>query len=674
MQKIEQILTDKSLEALKSLYGQFLSPNQIALQKTKIEFEGDITLLVFPLTKVSKKSPEETANAIGNYLKENVVEVTGFNVVKGFLNLVIADSYWIKYLAADPSSMFHAPSSISETVMVEFSSPNTNKPLHLGHVRNNLLGISVSEILKAAGKKVVRVNLVNDRGIHICKSMLAWKKWGANKYGSGKDETPETAVDPKLRKGDHLVGHYYVRYNIASIEDGERIRKMFQGMPLKLQMAVLGAPKEDELVENPDKVLKGIEDFLGGGGKNIPQAEVQLLKEFSSALRGAVFFEVKDMLRKWEAGDKETLDLWKKMNGWVYDGFAKTYKELGVGFEKTYYESETYLLGKKIVEEGLQKGIFFRKDDGSVWIDLTNDGLDQKLVLRSDGTSVYITQDLGTVMQRLQDFKDSNVNKLIYVVGNEQDYHFKVLFLIIKKLIENNVVGFGPLSGGESGERGVGALYHLSYGMVDLPSGKMKSREGTVVDADELMEEMVNSARETTKALGKTEGMSDADAETLYHNIGLGALKYFILKVDAKKRMLFDPKESIDFNGNTGPFIQYTYARIKSVLRKAEESPKIKAQSSKPKGELQKKEREVIKLLHGFPAVIQEAADAYNPGHIANYVYDLAKEYNQFYHECAILKAENADEKNFRLELSAKTAEVIKTSLRLLGISVSERM
>ena len=486
--------------------------------------------------------------------------------------------------------------------MVEFSSPNTNKPLHLGHVRNNLLGIAVSNILKAAGKKVIRVNLVNDRGIHICKSMLAWKNWG-------NGETPESSG----MKGDHLVGKYYVMYD----------------QELKKEKAAHPGPPEGREEERTGSPLQG-------------------------ELEGAA----QDMLRKWEAGDADTIALWKKMNGWVYDGFAKTYKELGVEFEKTYYESDTYLLGKKIVEEGLSKGVFFKKDDGSVWIDLTKDGLDEKLLLRSDGTSVYMTQDLGTAVERMKEFK---VNNMIYVVGNEQDYHFKVLFLILKKLMAAKVLPYGEDLGG--------AMYHLSYGMVDLPSGKMKSREGTVVDADELMADMVSSARETTKELGKTEGMSESDADALYRNIGLGALKYFILKVDAKKRMLFDPKESIDFNGNTGPFIQYTYARIKSVLRKAEGKGQKANVSS-----LHVKEKSVIKLLHGYSAAVQDSADSYNPGHIANYVYDLAKEYNQFYHECPIMKAEKEEEKNFRLELSAKTAEVIKTSLGLLGIEVSERM
>ncbi|MBI4944780.1 MAG: arginine--tRNA ligase [Bacteroidetes bacterium] len=616
--RIENILVGHTIGAIKKLYEQSVSPNQITLQKTRPEFEGDITLLVFPLTKASKKSPEETANAIGNYLKENVSEVTVYNVVKGFLNLVIDDSYWTNYLLnseSRPESFRDQNSELKEeTVMVEFSSPNTNKPLHLGHIRNNLLGASISEILKAARKKVIRVNLVNDRGIHICKSMLAWQKWG-------NGETPSS----NGMKGDHLVGKYYVEFD-----------KHFKSQVSSLK----SQGTADEEAE-----------------KNAP-----LIKE------------VQEMLRKWEAGDKEIIDLWKMMNGWVYYGFAITYKELGVEFEKTYYESETYLLGKKIVDEGLSKGVFFKKDDGSVWIDLTKDGLDEKLILRSDGTSVYITQDLGTLMQRLQDFKDDKINKLIYVVGNEQEYHFKVLFLITKKLIQQNVAGFGSLSFGESGERGGGAsLFHLSYGMVDLPSGKMKSREGTVVDADELMDEMINTARETTKALGKTDGMNEAEAEKLYHNIGLGALKYFILKVDPKKRMLFDPKESIDFNGNTGPFIQYTYARIQSVLRKAEEA-KLKGTSEKSKIEIHKKEKEVIKLLHDFPSVIKEAAEAYSPAYIANYVYELAKEYNQFYHEFQILKAEKEAEKNFRIMLSAKTAEVLKSSLKLLGITAPERM
>ncbi|MBI4929177.1 MAG: arginine--tRNA ligase [Bacteroidetes bacterium] len=603
---IENILTGKTIEAIKTLYDQSVSPNQITFQQTKKEFEGDSTLLVFPLTKVSKKPPEETANAIGGYLKEKVSEVKSFNVVKGFLNLVIGDDYWIKYLTVDSSHLVSRTSSIQETVMVEFSSPNTNKPLHLGHMRNILLGHSVSEILKAAGKKVIRVNLINDRGIHICKSMLAWKKWG-------NGETPESSG----MKGDHLVGKYYVRYD-------EELKKQKEKSPPQ--------PSRREGV---------------AGLSSTPSGE----------LEGAV----QEMLRKWEAGDKETIALWKKMNGWVYDGFAKTYKELGVEFEKTYYESETYLLGKKIVEDGLAKGIFKKKEDGSVWVDLTADGLDEKLLLRSDGTSVYITQDLGTAVERLKEFQ---VGKMIYVVGNEQDYHFKVLFLILDKLQKQKVLPFGKDLGWAS------SFFHLSYGMVDLPSGKMKSREGTVVDADELMDEMIATAKQKTLELGKASELSSEEAEKLYKMIGLSALKYFILKVDPKKRMLFNPEESIDFNGNTGPFIQYTYARIKSVLRKAEVVSGYKLQVAG----LEPKEKGVIKLIHDFPKVISESAETYNPGHIANYVYELAKEYNQFYHECPILKAEKEEEKNFRLLLSVKTSEVIKTSLKLLGIEVPERM
>jgi arginyl-tRNA synthetase len=692
--RIENILTEKTIEAIKALFEQSISPNQVTLQKTKTEFEGDITLLVFPLTKVSKKSPEQTAEAIGNYLKENVKEVTAYNVVKGFLNLVIADSYWTNYLL-NPSTINHQPSTITETVMVEFSSPNTNKPLHLGHIRNNLLGASVSEILKTAGKKVIRVNLVNDRGIHICKSMLAWKKWG-------NGETPASSG----MKGDHLVGKYYVRFEIEYKEDLnlaeaktkewyskiQEIIKLKGGIPnfvwiagvVVVIIAVYLANKLtnklfefndkdiDEISENGFETWEEKKNLIDQHTKNeiiqtknevevelskykLPQDEKEQYNKLLEVIKKRFdpIKEVQEMLRKWEAGDKETIELWEKMNGWVYDGFAVTYKSLGVEFEKTYYESQTYLLGKEIVEEGLKKNVFKKKDDGSVWIDLTKDGLDEKLLLRSDGTSVYMTQDLGTAIKRQEEF---NFNRLVYVVGNEQDYHFKVLFLILKKL----------------GYDWAKNLFHLSYGMVDLPSGKMKSREGTVVDADDLISEMVNTARDTTKALGKTEGMSESEAETLYHSIGLGALKYFILKVDPKKRMLFDPKESIDFNGNTGPFIQYTYARIKSVLRKAIQNSEFRIQNSE--FEIQKKEKDVIKLLHDFPTIIKEAAEAYSPAYIANYVYELAKEYNQFYHEFQILKAEKEEEKNFRLLLSAKTAEVLESSLKLLGINAPERM
>ncbi|HNO71663.1 MAG TPA: arginine--tRNA ligase, partial [Bacteroidia bacterium] len=545
--KIENILTEKTIEAIKKLYDQSISPNQIVFQKTKPEFEGDLTLLVFPLIKASKKSPEETANAIGEYLKANTSFslaagslkecVTAFNVVKGFLNLAINDEYWANYLIHNKPYEI-APLSNPETVMVEFSSPNTNKPLHLGHIRNNLLGASISSIIKASGKKVIRVNLVNDRGVHICKSMLAWKNWG-------NDETPESSG----MKGDHLVGKYYVEFD-----------KQYKSQISNLKS-------------------QGVADAVAE--KNAP-----------------LMVEVQEMLRKWEAGDNETVELWKKMNGWVYDGFATTYKDLGIEFEKTYYESDTYLLGKKSVEEGLSKAVFKKKEDGSIWIDLTNDGLDEKLLLRSDGTSVYITQDLGTAIERQKEF---HFNRLVYVVGNEQEYHFKVLFLILKKL------------GYEWAEK----LYHLSYGMVDLPSGKMKSREGTVVDADDLIAEMIQTAKQKTKELGKAEGLAHEEAEKLYRMIGLAALKYYILKVDPKKRMLFNPEESIDFNGNTGPFIQYTYARIQSVLRK---SPTSELSSINIHA-LHIKEKSLIKLIHEFSKIVTEAADGYNPGHIANYVY-----------------------------------------------------
>ena len=581
---IQEILSSKIIESIKIVYNQSVLANQIAFQKTKQEFEGDITLLVFPLTKTSKKSPEETANRIGEYLKDNVSEVRDFNVVKGFLNLVIQDSYWINYLQSG-ITISHSPHLVSETILVEFSSPNTNKPLHLGHVRNNLLGSSIANILKASGRNVIRVNLINDRGVHICKSMLAWKKWG-------NGETPISSG----MKGDHLVGKYYVEFD--------------------KQLKAQGGQGEEALKNSP------------------------------------LMMEVQEMLRKWEAGDTETIDLWKKMNGWVYDGFAQTYRELGIEFEKTYFESQTYLLGKKIIDEGLSKGVFKKKEDNSVWIDLTHDGLDEKLLLRSDGTSVYITQDLGTIIQRSHEYK---FNRHVYVVGSEQEYHFKVLFLILKKL----------------GYEWADKLYHLSYGMVDLPSGKMKSREGTVVDGDELMTEMIKTAGATTRELGKTEGLSDEDCDKLFRAIGLGALKYFILKIDPKKKMLFNPQESIDFNGNTGPFIQYTYARIKSVLRKAKFDG---LQQKMVINNLQPKEKALIKLLHEFDKVISESADSYNPGHVANYVYELAKEYNQFYHECPILKAEKEEEKYFRLILSEETSKIIYKALTLLGIEAPERM
>lgn len=583
-----------AVSAVKELYGQEVAENVINIQETRKEFEGQVTIVVFPIVRFSKKTPEETANDIGNYLQRHVVEVEAFNVVKGFLNLSIAKSYWMNlfnHTLLQPD--FLQPKHRGERVMVEYSSPNTNKPLHLGHVRNNLLGYSVSELLKADGYDVVKVNLVNDRGIHICKSMLAWQKWG-------NGETPESAG----MKGDHLVGKYYVVFD-------REYKKEIDALKAE------GQTEED-------------------AKKNAP-----LIKE------------AQQMLLKWEQGDAEVVALWEKMNGWVYDGFDITYKKLGVDFDKYYYESNTYLLGKDTVEEGLAKGVFFKKDDGSVWIDLTADGLDQKLVLRADGTSVYITQDLGTAQMKYDDF---GMDKSIYVVGNEQDYHFKVLFLILEKL-------------GKSWAKG---LYHLSYGMVDLPSGKMKSREGTVVDADDLIAEMIATAKQKTEELGKTNDATEADKAELYSTIGLGALKYFLLKVEPKKRLLFDPAESIDFQGNTGPFIQYTHARIKSLLSRADYQF---AMADDEKVSLTATELEMIMLLAKYPAEIEEAAKAYSPAFIANYLYEVAKLFNKFYHEVPpIIKEEDAAVKQHRLNICKITAEVIHSGMGILGIKVPERM
>ncbi len=590
---IEKTLGEKVVEAAKTLYNTTIELSSVSFQKTNKEFEGDITLVVFPYLKVSKKSPEETARQIGEFLKANAPEVAAYNVVKGFLNLVVTDKFWLEFFSSNQQSTIHNQPS---TTMVEYSSPNTNKPLHLGHVRNILLGHAVSEILQAVGNKVIKVNLVNDRGIHICKSMLAWQKWG-------NGETPESAK----MKGDHLIGKYYVEFD----------------KQLKPQIAELKA--------------KGI-------------------SEEEAEKKAPLMLEAQEMLRQWEAGDKEVIDLWKKMNGWVYDGFASTYKDLGTTFEKTYYESETYLLGKELIEMGLQKGVLQRNPDSSVFIDLTADKLDKKILLRSDGTSVYMTQDLGTAVKRQEEF---GFDRLIYTVGNEQDYHFKVLFLILKKL------GFKWAEG----------CYHLSYGMVELPDGKMKSREGTVVDADELIAEMISTARQTSEELGKLEGFTEEEKASLYRTLGLGALKYFILKVDPKKKMLFNPKESIDFNGNTGPFIQYTHARIQSIFRKGGVDPgSIKSTINDQQSTITKQEKELIKMLYNYPAVLKQAATTYNPADVANYVYDLAKEYNQFYHDLPILKEEKEELKNFRLALSARVAEKIKSSMNLLGIEVPDRM
>ena len=588
------IITE-TLNAIKEIYNEEVAESVINIQETRKEFEGQLTIVVFPIVRFSKKSPEETATAIGQYLVDHVAEVTAFNVVKGFLNLSIADSYWLnlfnnELLAAD----FGQIKPNGKKVMVEYSSPNTNKPLHLGHVRNNLLGYSVSELLKADGYEVYKVNLVNDRGIHICKSMLAWQKWGNGK-------TPESSG----LKGDHLVGKYYVIF---------------------------------------DKEYKKQIEALMADGKTEDEAKKS----------AALIKEAQQMLLAWEAGDTAVIDLWKKMNGWVYDGFAVSYKNLGVDFDQYYYESNTYLLGKDIVDEGLAKGVFFKKEDGSVWIDLTAEGLDQKLVLRADGTSVYITQDLGTAQMKYDDF---HMDQSIYVVGNEQDYHFKVLFLILEKL-------------GKSWAQG---LHHLSYGMVDLPSGKMKSREGTVVDADDLVAEMIESAKQKTEALGKINDFSETEKDELYYNIGLGALKYFLLKVEPKKRLLFDPAESIDFQGHTGPFIQYTHARIKSLLSKA--NYQLMVGSEQFTVGLLPTELEMIMLLAKYPEEISAAAKAYSPAFLANYLYEVAKLFNKFYHEVPpIVKEENVALKQHRLNICKLTADILKAGTAILGINVPERM
>lgn len=596
---INQLLEKKLTEAIHVLYAQDVQADQLQIQPTRKEFTGDFTLIVFPLTRLSRKKPEETGEEIGRWLKENVSEIKDFNVIKGFLNLTLNNDFWLSRFNEDllfPQFGTKKAEENSPLVMVEFSSPNTNKPLHLGHVRNNLLGSSLCRILEANGNRVIKTNIVNDRGIHICKSMLAWKKWG-------EGQTPVSSG----KKGDHLVGEYYVAFD-----------KHF-----KQEVA--------ELMETR-----------------------KLTKEEAEA-QSTLMAEARDMLLRWEAADPEVRQLWETMNDWVYTGFDETYRKLGVSFDKIYYESQTYLPGKDKVLEGLEKGIFFRKEDGSVWADLTNDGLDQKVLLRGDGTSVYMTQDIGTAALR---FAEYPIDKMVYVVGNEQNYHFQVLSILLDKL------GFSWGKG----------LVHFSYGMVELPEGKMKSREGTVVDADDLVEEMVTTARETSRELGKLDGLSTEEAETITSMVGLGALKYFILKVDPRKNMTFNPKESIDFNGNTGPFIQYTHARICSVLRKAETTGLIVPQSAPASVVLSDKELYLIRLLHTFPEAVSEAAEAFSPAVIANYLFDLAKEYNQFYHDYSILKETNESLRTTRLLLSSLTARVIKTGMSLLGIDVPERM
>lgn len=593
LMELQQVLDVKVKQAVKSIFDAELE--SVEFQPTRKDFEGDVTIVVFSMLRVVKGNPVEIGTKIGEYLQENVDEISKFNVVKGFLNLVVANNFYLEFFNAilgEEHFGYQKPNS-KDAIMVEYSSPNTNKPLHLGHIRNNLLGYSVAEILKAAGHKVYKTQIINDRGIHICKSMLAWQK-----FGDG--ETPE-----KLGlKGDHLVGKYYVAF---------------------------------------DKAYKEQIAQLISKGKKKEQAEKE----------APILLKAQEMLRKWEAGDDEVVNLWKKMNGWVYEGFDTTYKNLGVDFDKLYYESDTYLLGRDVVKDGLEKGVFFKKDDGSVWIDLTDEGLDEKIVLRSDGTAVYMTQDIGTAIQRVTDFPD--INGMVYTVGNEQDYHFKVLFLILKKL----------------GYSWAEKLYHLSYGLVDLPSGKMKSREGKVVDADDLIVEMERTAEEISKELGKLDGYSEEEKQQLYRTIGLGALKYYILKVDPKKRILFNPEESVDFQGNTGPFIQYTYARIQSILRKAENVRSSEVETSLT---LHEKEKELLKYIQLFPEKIQEGADNYSPALIANYTYDLVKEFNSFYQQVSILGEADEAKRNFRVLLSKKVGEVIHDSFMLLGINVPERM
>ena len=603
---IEQTISLKAQEAVKALYGQDVPESMVQLQKTKREFEGSLTLVVFPFLKISRKKPEDTAQEIGQWLQEHCDAVERFNVVKGFLNIVVAQKAWVSLLNAinaDPLYGEKKATDQSPLVMIEYSSPNTNKPLHLGHVRNNLLGWSLAKIMEANGNRVVKTNIVNDRGIHICKSMLAWQKWG-------NGETPETSG----KKGDHLIGDYYVAFDKHYREEVKTLKAQFvaEGMA-------------DEAAEEKAK------------------AESPLMKE------------AHEMLVKWENNDPEMRALWTKMNDWVYAGFDQTYKALGVGFDKIYYESNTYLVGKKKVEEGLAKGLFFRKDDNSVWADLTNEGLDQKLLLRSDGTSVYMTQDIGTAEMRFADFP---IDKMIYVVGNEQNYHFQVLSILLDRL------GF------KWGKE----LVHFSYGMVELPNGKMKSREGTVVDADDLIDAMVNDALKTSEELGKFKDMSDDERREIARIVGLGALKYFILKVDARKNMLFNPEESIDFNGNTGPFIQYTYARIRSILRKAEAEGITLPTALADNMPLNDKEKDIVQKMNDFGAAVEQAGKDYSPSGIANYCYELTKEFNQFYHDYSILGADTQDEKIVRLVIAANVGKTLKNGMALLGIEVPERM
>jgi arginyl-tRNA synthetase len=689
---LSNILTPSIEKAIQTLFD--VTIDKIEFQATRKEFEGDITMVIFPLLKLVKSNPVELGNKIGNYLVENVSEVARFNVVSGFLNIVIADSYYLNFFNGIRSAEkfgFVAPSANDKAVMVEYSSPNTNKPLHLGHVRNNLLGYSVAEIIKASGKKVYKTQIINDRGIHICKSMLAWQK-----FGNG--ETPKSSG----LKGDKLVGNYYVEFDrqykkqytelverhvdvlkehLNNFEKtgvwGKIDTELLTIANISLRNFVkdnLGREISDDflnkniffesdfvLLKSEKEILtlrKSFIDAISLYTNKLPYEDNLVFKKAVQAFKKEeekhipIMIEAQEMLRKWEAGDEQVIALWKTMNQWVYDGFATTYKNLGVNFDSFYYESNTYLLGKDVVQIGLEKGIFEKDPDGSVWIDLTDEGLDRKIVLRSDGTAVYMTQDIGTAIQRVKDMPD--VGGMVYTVGNEQDYHFKVLFLILKKL------GFDWAS----------SLFHLSYGMVDLPSGKMKSREGTVVDADDLMQEMTDTAQKIAEDLGKLDSYSAEEKAKLYNTIGLGALKYYILKVDPKKRILFNPEESVDFAGNTGPFIQYTYARIQSIIRKAD----FDFASNAGIVELHEKEKELVKQLELFPEVIQNAANNHSPALIANYTYDLVREYNSFYQAVSILGETDLDKKIFRVQLSKKVADVIADSFSLLGINVPERM
>ncbi len=633
---IQAILSAKVQEAVKAIYAIDLPT--VEFQPTRKDFEGDITVVVFPILRFVKGNPVQIGEQIGTFLKENVAEVVNFNVVKGFLNLVISDSFYLDFFTSvnDVANFGYVTATDADAVMVEYSSPNTNKPLHLGHIRNNLLGYAVAEIIKASGKKIYKTQIINDRGIHICKSMLAWQR-----FGNG--ETPESTG----LKGDKLVGNYYVRFEQEfqkefsdwfDIEEGKSALKIFIETSKEGQEFI----KENSLDKNSDII--------------------EILRYFKKIYKDTYFnnysglgLDTKNLLKKWEAGDEEVVSLWKTMNGWVYDGFDVTYKNLGVDFDQLYYESDTYLLGKDVVADGLEKGVFYRKEDGSVWIDLTDEGLDEKIVLRSDGTAVYMTQDIGTAIQRVKNNPD--VNGMVYTVGNEQDYHFKVLFLILKKL------GFSWAE----------KLFHLSYGMVDLPSGKMKSREGTVVDADDLMEDMTNTAAAISEELGKLEDYSDTEKKELYKVIGMGALKYYILKVDPKKRILFNPEESVDFQGNTGPFIQYTYARIQSIVRKANDTGIVLGAINTTIA-LHEKEKELLKQLQLFPETIQLAAANYSPAIIANYTYDLVKEFNSFYQNVPILPETDEQKKVFRIQLAKKVGEVIASAFKLLGIQVPERM